>query len=204
MRVCCLVLLTATSQLEAQKQLERRRLPATVVIDGITCGPTGRAFAEFHSSGRLAECPLANDTVLGGHSLPATAWVSFTEDGAIHGAWLPRDTKLGGHVCHGTGYKGFRVLFHSNGALRLCFLAADTEIQGVPCIHGSFWTEIRGGGKSAVHFRDDGQLVRCQASRTFTRDAIEVRRWQTATFDLQGRLMDPKKPHGQLSAKRLP
>jgi hypothetical protein len=188
------LLVVGTVRSEAQTQFERRRLPATVVIDGITCGPTGRAFAEFHPSGRLAECPLANDTEFSGQRLPATTWVSFNADGSLHGAWLPRDVELNGHLCHGTGYKGFRVLFHPSGALKLCFLAADTEIQGVPCLHGSFWTEIRGGGKSAVHFREGGQLLRCQASRKFTMDGIDVRRWQTATFDTEGRLMDPNKP----------
>ena len=132
--VLALLAVGAPSGLEAQAQLERRRLPATVVIDGITCAPTGQAFAEFYPSGRLAECPIAADTVLYGQSLLRGTWVGFTQDGRLRNGWLSRNTRLSGQLCRGTGYKGFRVLFHPSGALRLCFLPADTEIAGVPCI----------------------------------------------------------------------
>lgn len=176
--------------LEAQVQFERRRLPATVVIDGITCAATGRAFAEFYPSGRLAECPLAADTVLSGQALAKGTWVGFTEDGHLRNGWLSRDTQLSGYVCRGTGYKGFRVLFYASGSLRLCFLPADTEIAGVPCMRGTFWTEVRGGGKSAVSFRENGSLERCQAARAFTRDGTDVRKWDVVILDEKGRLVE--------------
>jgi hypothetical protein len=182
----------AQAQVQQQAQLEGRPLTDTVVIDGITCAPTGKALAEFYPSGRLAWCPIARDAVLFGHALPAMTWIGLTAEGLPSRAWLPSDTKLSGHLCHGTGYKGYSVEFHPTGALRRCFLAADTEIEGVPCIRGSFWTEIRGGSKSAVSFRENGTLAQCQASRAFTRNGIQVRKWQTAALDVGGRLIEPR------------
>src|SRR5262245_2302836 len=150
MRTLSFVLAALLIASAAQSQeLLRRRLPARVVIDGITCAPTGSAYAEFHPSGRLAECPLASDTVMFGQSLPAMTWLGLTENGTPRRAWLPRDTRLSGHLCRGVGYKGYSVEFHSSGQLKLCFLAADTEIEGVPCLRGTFWTEVRGRGRSA-------------------------------------------------------
>jgi hypothetical protein len=188
-RSITLVLLFSTaSQIAAQAPLERRQLTDTVVIDGITCAPTGSAYAEFHPSGRLAECPITRDTMLFGHRFPAMTWVGFDASGRLRAAWLSRNTLLNGFLCRGKGYKGYRVLFHPNGKLALCFLAEDDVIQGVPCLRGTFWTEIRGGSKSAVSFRENGRLARCQVSRDFSRDGISLRKWQLAILDTAGRL----------------
>ena len=179
---------TAPTDAQEPQSRTRRRLRDNTVIDGITCAPTGRAYAEFHPSGRLAECPLASDTVLFDQEFPARTWVGFTDDGKLRTAWLVRDTELSGVVCKGVGYKGYSVRFYPSGALELCFLAADTTIDGIPCLHGSFWTELRGGGKSVVMLRDNGRLRQCQAAADFTRDGREVRRWQVVTLDEAGRV----------------
>lgn len=77
--------LVAGSPAGAQRpsDLVRRKLSAVTVIDGIACGVTGRAYAYFHPSGRLAECPLATDTVLFGQTLPARTWVELMIDGRL-------------------------------------------------------------------------------------------------------------------------
>jgi hypothetical protein len=173
------------------QQKERRRLDRQVVLDGVTCAPTGNAYAEFHPSGRLAECPIAADTTMFGQRFPMLTWVGFTAEGLPFSAWLARDALLSGYECHGTGYKGYSVRFYPDGTLKSCFLATDSPIQGAHCIRGSFWTEIRGGTKSQVSFHDNGRLARCQASRAFERDRVRFRKWQLVVLDRDGRARPP-------------
>lgn len=185
--------LVAVSPAGAQRpsDLVRRKLSAVTVIDGIACGVTGRAYAYFHPSGRLAECPLATDTVLFGQTLPARTWVELTIDGRLRHAWLPHDVSLSGHQCLGRGYKEWSVLFHPSGALALCFLPQETVIEGVPCQRGTFWNELRGGGKSAARFHENGRLESCQAARSFELNGRHFRQWQVVQLDPSGRLLSP-------------
>lgn len=167
-----------SSGADAQGSVARRKLTAPTVLDGITCAPTGRAYASFHASGRLRECPLAADTVLFGQALPARTWVELTDDGRLRHAWLPRNASLSGHVCRGSGYREWSVLFHPSGALALCYLAREELIDGVPCQRGTFWIELRGRGKSEVRFRENGRLQSCQAARSFELNGRKVKKWE--------------------------
>jgi hypothetical protein len=164
-RVLALLLVTFSALPAQEDSIVRRRLDLPETVSGVRCDRTGRAYAEFFQSGALRSCPLASDTTIQGHAFVAGSWITIDQRGRLTHAWLSRDTQLGGHLCHGTGYKGFSVEFRDDGTLRLCYLARDTIIHGVPCIHGSFWTEILGGSRTAVTFWPDGSLAACQLSR---------------------------------------
>ena len=161
----------------AQDDFTRRRLDSPMTISGVSCDRTGRAWAEFFPSGALRSCPLEGDTVIASHALFAGTWITVDESVRLRSAWLSKDTRLAGHLCHGTGYKGFAVTFHEDESLRTCYLARDTTINGVPCVHGSFWTELRGGTKSAARFHPDGSLESCQLSRNAVIDGRSFRKW---------------------------
>jgi hypothetical protein len=169
----------------AQAQTTRRKLVERTVVDGVTCGPTARAYAEFHASGRLSECPIASDTTIAGHRFFAGTWLRFDETGVLFAGWLSRDTELNGITCRGDGYKEWSVRFHPNGQLELCYLRVDSEIEGIPCIRGTFWNEIRGGTRTSVWFGRDGKLARCQASRAFTARGHSYKKWETFTAAVQ-------------------
>jgi hypothetical protein len=125
-------------------------------------------------------------TTLAGNRLPAKSWVQLTETGRLEGVWLPHDSYLGGHLCRGTGNRGWSVTFHPEGALRMCFLAQEEVIDGIPCQKGSFWNEARGGNKTGVRLRQDGRLERCQAARDFTRNGVAVKKWTVVALDSAG------------------
>jgi hypothetical protein len=184
------LLYTTVSALAAQQRpvLELRKLTTPAVIADIPCAPTGRSYAQFYPSGQLASCPLAVPTVLAGHSLPAKTWVRLAEGGGLVSVWLPQDTYLGAHLCRGSGDRGWSVEFHPTGALRLCYLAHEEVIDGVPCQKGSFWNELRGGNETVVRFREDGRLERCQAAHDFTRNGVAVRKWAVVHLDATGGL----------------
>ena len=183
-------LLTFAARLDAQgfDTVVRVRLAADTTIDGFRCAATGRAYAEFHQDGQLASCPLAEATTVAGHALPAGTWIQITDAGRLWSVWLPEDTRLAGHLCHGTGYKGWAVRFHENGALMMCYLGAEASIDGVWCQRGTFWNEIRGGTRTSVSFDDSGRFRRCQASRDFEKDGVRVRKWQVVEVDENGKL----------------
>jgi len=113
-----------------------------------------------------------------GHRLPAGTWIRLHDDGSPDGAWLSRDTPLSGYACRGDGFKQWAVRFHHNGTLSLCFLRHDTVIDGVPCLRGTFYTEVRGGGRSGISVDSTGRLRRCQAARDFARDGRRYRKWE--------------------------
>jgi len=152
--------------------------------------PTRTTLATFPKLTALGcvtrSCPLASDSTIGPHRFFAGTWVTFDEAGRLRAAWLIRDTELAGHVCKGTGYKGFSVRFRADESLEHCFLAHDAEIDGVPCLHGSFYTELRGRGRSMATFHPDGNLSGCQLSRDFVRHGKHYRKWQRVTRRLDG------------------
>jgi len=181
------VSVASLTELHAQDPaVQRRQLRAPEIIDGVHCAPTGNFSAETYLSGALYSCPVLNDTVIAGHALFAGTWITLDTLRRLEHAWLSRNTILAGHLCKGTGYKGYSTRFREDGSLRLCFLAEDTEINGVPCIHGSFWTEIRGGTMTAATFHRDGSLAGCQASRTFTANGVRYRKWNRIARDSVG------------------
>jgi hypothetical protein len=131
------MLCASAAGLMAQPPAEVRfRVSRDTVIAGISCAPTGRASASVHANGTLVECPVPRDTVIAGHLLPAGTWPRFTNARVLDGAWLPHDHTLQGLICKGTGYKGWAVRFHADGALALCYLAHAQVIDGVSVSKG--------------------------------------------------------------------
>jgi hypothetical protein len=146
------------------------RLARDTVIDGVSCGPTGRARAEIHGNGRLSECPMAHDTVISGHPFPRDSWPRFSDTGLLIAGWLSQDVTLQGIPCKGTGYKAWAVTFHPSGRLAMCYLSRPAEIDGVPCQSAWFWRELTGSTQVQLH--DDGRLRSCRLSRDVTLDGV--------------------------------
>jgi hypothetical protein len=180
----CAITLSFGANAQEAAPLRWLKLERDTIVDGIRCGPTGRAKATFFPSGKLQACPLASDTVLFDYEFSAGTWIYLTEAGVLSRAWLSRDTALQGHACRGTGYKGWSVEFYPSGGLKLCYLADQEVIQSVPCRRASFWGEISGGVQ--VSFHENGQLESCGAARDFTLDSITFRKHQRVWLDLDG------------------
>jgi hypothetical protein len=177
--------LTLAAPASAQKPpLTKIQLRSVTVIDGVACGPTGRASAWTFPSGTLESCPLAHDTIIAAQQFDAGTWLYFDQNRQLVGAWLEQDTRLGGHVCKGTGYKGWSVRFHPNGTLQSCFLAGEETIQGVPCRKGSFWGELTGGVQ--VSFYDDGSLESCSAARDIRIGSVVFAKRERVWLDRNG------------------
>ena len=170
--------------------LLRIKIEKDTTISGVHCAPTGRARAAIFSSGQLASCPLASDTVISNHRLAARTWVYLTEEGALRAVWLDHDVVLQGHLCKGTGYQGWSTEFYPAGTLRLCYLTNETTIDGVPCRGASFWAELF--GSTQVVFHENGQLQSCSVARDIDRDGIRFQKRDRIELDAAGRVVPPR------------
>jgi len=177
-----LLLASVTLPLDAQTEKSHRiRLRQDTVVDGVRCGPTGRASAEVHPNGRLEACPIAMDTTIAGHRFPRGTWIRLTEDGLLKSVWLLEPLLVQGLPCRGTGFQGWAVTFHPTGTLSLCFLNEMTTIDGVPCAAATFLREMT--GNSGVSLRDDGRLRSCRLARDFEQGGILYKKGHRFTID---------------------
>lgn len=165
----------------------RVRFAHDTVVAGVSCGPTGRAYAVLFTDGRLEECPLAVDTVIAGHLLPHGTWILLDRSGRLASGWLAQDTDLQGIPCRGRGYKTWHMRFHPDGHLATCFLSQETTIDGVPCRAGSFWAEL--WGTTQVQLHPTGHLRSCRVAREVQREGTTIASGRRITLSDAGRLV---------------
>jgi hypothetical protein len=58
------------------------------------------------------------------------------------------------------------VAFYPSGKIKICFLAEDQVVQGVPCSHGGFFASLS-GPDPGVHFDKNGMLRQCRLTANF-------------------------------------
>jgi hypothetical protein len=101
-------------------------------------------------------------------------------DGAPDFVFLSRDAGLVGLTCRGGGHS-YMTVFYPSGKLKVCWLAGDQEVQGVPCMGASFIADVFGGGAGA-YFHENGKLRTCKLSKEFG----ELRRGQHVVLSQTG------------------
>jgi len=131
-------------------------------VDGFVC----ERWIRFWSDDVLAQCQLAEDALVAGHTLPAGSTLWFDREGRIETVWLAADTVIDGVPCNG-GPGKIAASFHPNGRLRTAFLVRDQEIDGVPCLASVF---------HPVEFDEDGRLVACTLAGPFEHDGARLGR----------------------------
>jgi hypothetical protein len=178
------VVLPASAPAQHPGEIRRVKVEGDTTLGGIRCQATKRPIG-FHPSGALESCSVAAETTISGHRFPTGTWLYLDNAGQLASAWLRRDTELQGHVCKGTGFGGWSVVFHGNGQLRLCYLAQQQTIQGIPCSKGSFWGEIR--GSTSVSFHETGSLASCSAARPVVVDSVTFKSRQRVSLRPAGR-----------------
>jgi hypothetical protein len=117
----------------------------------------------------LSSCRLTREAAFGEAKVAAGSWITLTPDGKPQLVFLRDDTRIGAATCMGSamGREGISTAFYPSGKLKECFLAANQEIQGVPCVHGGFFSELF-GGSAAVQFYENGDLRSCRLSKAAT------------------------------------
>ncbi|MCC6245977.1 MAG: hypothetical protein IT353_24300 [Gemmatimonadaceae bacterium] len=168
-----------THPIVAQEGSIRFRITTDTVVAGVSCAPTGRAYAVVYDDGKLDECPMGVDTIIAGHPIARGTWIRLHPSQKLRSLWLNEHQEVQGIPCRGTGYKGWAVTFHDNGTLSLCYLSRSAVIDGVPCAGASFLTEMT--GNSGVSLDDQQRLTRCRLSRDYVRNGVRYKKGRPFT-----------------------
>ncbi len=162
----------------------RRKLSAPQEVQGFPCD---KGYAWFYDSGRLSSCFLSRDFQFGEAQAPRRSWIYFTPEGAPDFVFLSRTTLIRGLPCRGRGHQ-YMTTFYPSGQLKLCWLAADRDIAGVPCARATFFADVFGGG-AGTHFHANGALSLCRLARDCTLQDQRFRKGDHPEFDPSGRLV---------------
>jgi len=146
---------------------ERKSLDQPAEIQGYPCA---KGYAWLYSDESLNRCTLSRPAAFGEAQAPAGSIISLRSDGKPEYLMLAHDTSVAGYVCSGGGIlgpaEGPVVAFYPSGKLKLCFLAGDQIVQGVPCMGSSFFRDVFGGGAGA-NFYESGKLRECKLSKDY-------------------------------------
>ena len=156
------MLVPATALLFLTLSPQRIHLDRSTLLDGIPCA----AGVAWTVDGKLEQCTLSTGATVAGAVLPAGSTVHLEPDGALRFVFLPADTEVQGHLCRGHGHD-WMTTFHTDGHLKLCWLARPETIDGVPCGQATIWAELFGGGAGTT-FHPDGSLASCKLAADAT------------------------------------
>ena len=148
-------------------KLVRRRLSTPAEIQGY---PYAAGYTWFFADGKLRECAVSRQIRFGEITIPEKSWINLRHDGDSDFVFLAHDTSVSGYRCKGGGplgpMEGASTALYPGGKLKVCWLATDTVVGGVPCAHASMLADAFGGG-SATEFHENGRLKSCKLSRDF-------------------------------------
>ena len=182
-----LTLLPAATPASAQgthPKVVRSKPAEPADIDGVPCA-AGYVF-RFEATGKLSQCTLDRDATVRNAELRKGSTVALNPDGTIHHVFLPGTTMVGEHSCRGGGHD-WMTHFHPNGELKLCWLARDEVIQGVPCSRATFPGEVFGRKYATTEFHENGALASCIASAATDVGGQRYEAGARVTLDLDGK-----------------
>ena len=173
----------------ALKDLVRKKLSEPAEVQGYPCA---EGYAWFFADGALRECAVSRPITFGETAIPQESWINLTHDGHPDFVFLAHDTHIGGYVCKGGGplgpTEGAMTALYPGGKLKVCWLAEDTVVEGVPCVHASMLGDLFGGG-SGTEFHESGRLQACKLSRDFTMAGHALRKGDHIHLTSAGRLV---------------
>ena len=82
---------------------------------------------------------------------------------------MSHDIRILDYTCRGGGFggpEGYTTAFYHSGTLKLCWLAGDQAVQGIPCMGAGFIADVFGGGVGA-YFHENGKLRSGKLSKDF-------------------------------------
>jgi hypothetical protein len=185
----CFVLITVPLTIFAAAQDKPqpntfKRLAAPAAKQGYECS---KGAAWFYPNGALRTCEVARDTSFGEATVPAGSYIYLLDNGTPSYVFLSRNTTIHGHVCRGVSHD-LITSFYPGGQLKACWLAAEEEIQGVPCARTSFMSKMFGGNSVAAFFYDNGRLKSCRISRDVEIQGEKFKAGDHVFLDSQGKL----------------
>ncbi len=149
----------------------RTTLQQPTEIQGYPCA---KGYAWFYADGKLESCGVSRQTAFGEAQLPAQSIIVLLPDGRPDHAMMQHDSEVAGVKCQGGNRllgsaEGSVTVFYPSGKLKLCFLAGDQLIQGVPCMTGGTLGFFGDGARrdGGAKFYESGKLHSCTLSQNF-------------------------------------
>lgn len=176
------LILALAAAAEGSTDEVRKKLDAPVAIQGYPCAG---GYAWFFGDGALRSCAVSRETQFGEAAVPKGSRIHVNRAGKPDFVFLSQDTKVRNLTCRGGGHS-YMTAFYGSGKLRLCWLAADQDVDGVPCMRASFWSDVFGGGVG-TYFHENGRLSKCKLNRGFTIDGRSFERGDHIALDANGR-----------------
>jgi len=159
--------LRAATPAQTPHHASRKTLDHPTTIQGYPCA---KGYAWFFDDDRLYRCTVTQEIPFGEVRIPAGTYIALTPQGIPDFVQMSHDALILGLTCQGGSFlgpsEGSVVTFYPNGKLKLCFLARDQIVQGIPCAHGGFFASLN-GVDPGVSFDEGGKLISCRLSKDF-------------------------------------
>ena len=187
----CLILSLALSCTThpARENTTRKQLSAPTEIQGYPCAA---GYAWFFADGKLSSCFASRQTAFGEVTIPEKSMIYLSHDGNPRFVFLDHDAPINGYLCRGGGHD-YSTALYPGGKLETCWLAADSVVDGVPCMRAGFTADVFGGGV-ATDFHENGELKTCKLSRDFTIDGHPFRKGDHIHLDASGHVTQAGSP----------
>lgn len=151
----------------APPHASRKLLHQPTEIQGYPCA---KGFAWFFDDGSLNRCTVTREVAFGEARIPAGTYIALNPDGKPGFVQMSHDAPILGLTCQGGSWFGSGeagvVAFYPSGRLKVCYLAGDQVVQGVPCAHGGFIASLS-GVDPGVLFYESGKLRACKLAKDF-------------------------------------
>lgn len=172
----------------AYGQLHRDHTTSITIVEStdIQGYPCAKGTVSFYDEGRLRACKVARDTPFGEAVVPAGSGIHLLLNGSPSFVFLQRNTVIGGYTCRGRD-TDYMTTFYPNGKLKICWLASDQVIQGVPCRKASLFVDVFGVGEG-TRFYDTGHLKSCRLASEFAIEEKHFNKGERVFLDLDGKL----------------
>ena len=120
--------------------------------------------------------------------MPPKSWINLTHNGDPDFVFPGRDTKINGYPCRGGGgAEGPSTALYPSGKFKTCWLAADVVVDGIPCMHASFLSDVFTGAAD-TDFHENDKLKGCKLSRDTTLEGRVFNRGDRVRLDVSGKL----------------
>jgi hypothetical protein len=183
MKPLLLLLLAASGRVHET----RHDLKTPQEIQGYPCAA---GYAWFFDDGTLSSCFVSRQTSFGELTIPPKAWIQLTAEGRPWYVFLGQNVTIKGYPARGQGHD-FSTALYPSGKLKTLWLAADTVIDGVPCMEAGFFADVFGGGVE-TDFHENGKLERCKLARDITIQGRAFHRGDHIRLDNNGKLTGPR------------
>jgi ABC-type nickel/cobalt efflux system permease component RcnA len=160
---------------QSRTATHRIKLRQTTEIQGYSCD---KGYTWLYADGKLNECWVSQETQYGDALIPRGSVIYLTPDGRTEIAMLQHNTEIADVKCSGGNWllgpsEGAMTSFYPSGKLKLCYLAGDQMVQGVPCRHEesilgvAYGIAVKHPNDPDIEFYESGKLKSCTLTKDF-------------------------------------